>query len=295
MIKFAAGGEPVRNFPLLYQFCCMHIYAMQSDQQETEGTFNLWDLSVNPNMSAVTAGATVMLKGLPAPVKVDATKRTAAAKAIAKRARDYGRMSYISRVYGLHGEKKGSDLERKTAPRSRACKNRCKDSCQRCVVCPDCGVLYFLKGQRKHLAEKHPERLAKQIQEELEPPVPPDATPDKNLPKIPSTMKRLEKKVEVGSDEKEVLESDGLDSDDELFCYCQQPDDGEFMLACDDCDMWYHLDCLVEYRGVSITCEEAAQLDYFKCPDCNAPQQCQQEGGESEQEMEDSDKSEDDD
>ena len=26
----------------------------------------------------------------------------------------------------------------------------------------------------------------------------------------------------------------------ELFCSCHQPEDGRFMICCDQCDKWYH-------------------------------------------------------
>jgi hypothetical protein len=51
---------------------------------------------------------------------------------------------------------------------------------------------------------------------------------------------------------------------DKLYCVCQSPDDGRFMLACDGCDNWFHPAC------VGMTKREAEALEDYLCKDCNA-------------------------
>jgi len=274
-LQFAdgAGTKPLRMFPLLYKFACLHIYSMQSDQQQCEGDFNLFDQSTAPQMSMETAGASVVLKGLPALVRVDASKRAAAAKEIKRRPPDYACMSYICRVYGLHGEEKGSNLERITKPRSRACQNKCKDTCQRCVTCEYCTVLYFKKGRAKHMWSKHPKQMAEMaVKEALLEPAPVQVSLAADLGKkivlnMPSAS-TLQRKSAPDDEDAGLDEDDGLDDDNEVFCYCQQPDNHEFMLQCEDCEEWYHLDCLSEHSGVVICQREAEDLESFCCPVC---------------------------
>lgn len=30
----------------------------------------------------------------------------------------------------------------------------------------------------------------------------------------------------------------------DLYCVCNEPDDGRVMVSCDDCGQWYHTDCV---------------------------------------------------
>lgn len=62
-----------------------------------------------------------------------------------------------------------------------------------------------------------------------------------------------------GDDESEVEE-------ERLWCICQKPSTGQFMIMCDECYDWYHGDC------VGLTREEAKALkkneDRYVCPFC---------------------------
>ncbi len=48
----------------------------------------------------------------------------------------------------------------------------------------------------------------------------------------------------------------------ELYCICQQPDDGGFMIQCDRCNEWFHGHC------VNVTDVDAEDIDLYTCPPC---------------------------
>ena len=41
-----------------------------------------------------------------------------------------------------------------------------------------------------------------------------------------------------------LVEEEDLDQDEELYCVCQQPDDGRLLVCCDNCQGWYHPECM---------------------------------------------------
>ena len=49
---------------------------------------------------------------------------------------------------------------------------------------------------------------------------------------------------------------------DSIYCLCRGPDNGEFMIQCNECKEWYHGSC------VSVTKEQAEAIDVYLCPDC---------------------------
>ena len=49
----------------------------------------------------------------------------------------------------------------------------------------------------------------------------------------------------------------------EQYCFCKKPDDGSFMIQCDQCDEWFHGKC------VRIAPEEGKLLDKYFCPFCS--------------------------
>ena len=48
----------------------------------------------------------------------------------------------------------------------------------------------------------------------------------------------------------------------EIHCICRKPDDGDFMIQCDECDEWYHGKC------VHVPPEEGMAMDKYICPLC---------------------------
>ena len=71
----------------------------------------------------------------------------------------------------------------------------------------------------------------------------------------------------VNHDRRKICESNdisitGRTDKQELYCLCRKPDNGEFMIACDACDEWYHGKC------VNITAQEGLLIDKYFCPKC---------------------------
>jgi hypothetical protein len=50
--------------------------------------------------------------------------------------------------------------------------------------------------------------------------------------------------------------------DDKLYCLCQKPWQGRFMIQCDHCGEWFHGSC------VNVTAVDALNINLYKCPDC---------------------------
>ncbi|KAI9320710.1 hypothetical protein BX666DRAFT_1225656 [Dichotomocladium elegans] len=48
-----------------------------------------------------------------------------------------------------------------------------------------------------------------------------------------------------------------------VYCICQQPDTGEAMVQCDQCDKWYHCRCMF------LDLDKASSLDTWKCSTCD--------------------------
>ncbi|CAH8514798.1 unnamed protein product [Schistosoma intercalatum] len=49
---------------------------------------------------------------------------------------------------------------------------------------------------------------------------------------------------------------------DEVYCVCRSSDAERFMIACDQCEEWYHGDC------INVTPKQAEQIKTFYCPQC---------------------------
>ena len=48
----------------------------------------------------------------------------------------------------------------------------------------------------------------------------------------------------------------------DVYCFCRRPDDGRLMVQCNQCDGWFHGEC------VGVTTQEVADLDQYICPSC---------------------------
>jgi len=60
-----------------------------------------------------------------------------------------------------------------------------------------------------------------------------------------------------------------------VYCTCKQPWDNRFMICCDSCDEWYHVDCL------GLKESDAKKFKQYKCPYC--PTQLEQHLKEKEE------------
>lgn len=69
-------------------------------------------------------------------------------------------------------------------------------------------------------------------------------------------------KTEFGEKEEGELEDDEDSKDDGLYCICRTSDTSRFMIGCDNCNEWYHGDC------ISITEEYAKKIKKFYCLIC---------------------------
>eukprot|EP00729_Bicosta_minor_P002733 gene2733-2203_t len=57
--------------------------------------------------------------------------------------------------------------------------------------------------------------------------------------------------------------ADADSNDDAVYCICRRPAvEGEEMIQCDDCEEWFHYDC------VHLTAEVAAAIDHYTCGNC---------------------------
>ena len=76
--------------------------------------------------------------------------------------------------------------------------------------------------------------------------------------KIPSWILKTQKSI--------------LNKEPRTSCICDKPDDGTFMVQCNNCQEWYHIRC------VNISKTKAKKLEEFICPNCTS--QSQQHGEE---------------
>lgn len=85
----------------------------------------------------------------------------------------------------------------------------------------------------------------------------------------------ISKETELELDE-EVEEEDvvlykwGTSQDDEeaeLFCISREPEDERFMVCCDECDEWYHGECLDLSEQETETYKNDPDVDFI-CPFC---------------------------
>ncbi|TMS37898.1 hypothetical protein L596_004736 [Steinernema carpocapsae] len=53
-----------------------------------------------------------------------------------------------------------------------------------------------------------------------------------------------------------------LKTEKKTYCLCESTDDQRFMIQCDECQMWYHCDCM------EITRTMAKKIEHYYCPKC---------------------------
>uniref|UniRef100_A0A1I7YJE2 CXXC-type zinc finger protein 1 n=1 Tax=Steinernema glaseri TaxID=37863 RepID=A0A1I7YJE2_9BILA len=53
-----------------------------------------------------------------------------------------------------------------------------------------------------------------------------------------------------------------MKTEKKTYCLCESTDDQRFMIQCDECQMWYHCDCM------NITRTMAKKIEHYYCPKC---------------------------
>nr|CAB3235001.1 ZF(CXXC)-2 CXXC-type zinc finger protein 1 [Phallusia mammillata] len=78
---------------------------------------------------------------------------------------------------------------------------------------------------------------------------------------VPERKAKLASYFDVLSSGKEKIMSD---SDMQVYCICRSPDIDRFMIMCDDCEEWFHGDC------INVTEKEAKHIKNFYCKPCRS-------------------------
>ena len=73
-------------------------------------------------------------------------------------------------------------------------------------------------------------------------------------PKVTNALRK--NKLELSNREKSLLSKKRSD------CICKTIDNNSGMVQCDQCDCWFHCDCM------GLSAEQAKALEYFECPKC---------------------------
>lgn len=99
------------------------------------------------------------------------------------------------------------------------------------------------------------------------------SSPKKNSVDKSKTLKNKNKNIADDEEEEEEdveYQSEGEEEDNDSeyedntpYCYCQKPDDGNFMIECHSCSDWFHGKC------VNITEKEGKSIDKFLCKNCD--------------------------
>jgi len=66
-----------------------------------------------------------------------------------------------------------------------------------------------------------------------------------------------------------------------LYCFCLTPEDGQFMIACDSCNEWFHGQCV----GISPDQKQKTKLAEWQCPSCTFNPNAKPENKEAEVEF----------
>ncbi|XP_053388273.1 uncharacterized protein LOC128551439 [Mercenaria mercenaria] len=77
----------------------------------------------------------------------------------------------------------------------------------------------------------------------------------------PAWIKKIQRELKAELSSQMDLEE--MEGKEEVYCICNGPDSGQFMVQCDICDEWFHGEC------VNITEEELGDTDDYICPNCD--------------------------
>lgn len=82
--------------------------------------------------------------------------------------------------------------------------------------------------------------------------------------------------IEVELESEEIYEDDDVlfewgtteTEEVEVFCICRQPENGRLMICCDECDEWFHADCIDLSEKDKETYKNNPDIDFI-CPFCD--------------------------
>lgn len=77
--------------------------------------------------------------------------------------------------------------------------------------------------------------------------------------------KRGAKSKSKSKPEKTKRKRDRYEDDEDnqqLYCICRKPDNGKVMIACDECDEWFHVEC------IGISKDKAQTIQKYVCAEC---------------------------
>ena len=100
-----------------------------------------------------------------------------------------------------------------------------------------------------------------------EPPLPSSDSPGSSPPPgtpvaVPQPKRKRGRPRKAPGTSSTSTQSPDPSSDTDVYCFCRRPDDGRLMVQCDQCDGWFHGEC------VGVTTQEVADLDQYICPAC---------------------------
>ncbi|XP_033730614.1 uncharacterized protein LOC117320029 [Pecten maximus] len=76
---------------------------------------------------------------------------------------------------------------------------------------------------------------------------------------MPAWINNFTSNLLVGNEAEGEVDTE---ADDEAYCICRKPWNGQFMIQCDYCGEWYHGSC------INIAPSDALDIDRFKCSSC---------------------------
>ncbi|XP_076815802.1 CXXC-type zinc finger protein 1-like [Clavelina lepadiformis] len=79
---------------------------------------------------------------------------------------------------------------------------------------------------------------------------------------VPERKVKLAKYLDTNKPRKTTFKMSDSDAVDSVYCICRTSDIERFMIMCDECQEWFHGDC------IKITEKEAKHIKYFYCKSC---------------------------
>jgi hypothetical protein len=230
-LDFATGDKSLHQHRLVYNFCCLRIYAQLTDQQPGEACFSGVDEVGHGNMSISLLAATVQM-AMNGITEVTPEARQKFEREVRARPKDYNSLAYVKRHTFDAGE---DDIKDENHTREKKTRRRaCKEPCTCCYACGNCPKKYVSKSSlMKHLiTENH--TMGASI----------SSSSSSASASLASACLQSEHIAETDNEADDLPEA-------KVFCLCRAIyDEDRYMVECDHCEEWYHLSCLLSHWGV---------------------------------------------